>query len=135
MTALPPSTEFIASNGLRVSTDVRGAVGVQWGAPRSGGWIFHDPDETRALQEFFHAHTPAATSAHKRGPWQIYDVDGSDGTRVNIYYDAPEQNTLQAMEVPVVALPQLFSLLGSFLRAGPRMNEDHTDATPTEATR
>ena len=57
---LPVNAEFTASNGLKVATDARGAVGVQWGAPSAGGWTFHDPDETLALQEFF-AHRAAGS--------------------------------------------------------------------------
>lgn len=56
---LPADTEFTASNGLRVSTDARGAVGVEWASPWKGGWVFHDPAETIALQEFFAAHRAA----------------------------------------------------------------------------
>lgn len=69
-TDLPPQTEFTASNGLKVSTDVGGAVGVQWGSPRAGGWTFHDPDETRALQEFFAHHAMASDEALVASPRQ-----------------------------------------------------------------
>lgn len=55
-------TDFTASNGLRVSTDANGSVGVSWGSPRDTGWTFHSADETQALQEFFAAET-AATAA------------------------------------------------------------------------
>lgn len=116
MTDLPPNLELTASNGLRVTTDVRGAVSVQWGSPRAGGWTSHDPDETAALKEFFRAHSKEADPAPApgEGPWQLHPVEGS--TTVNVYYDSPTENLLQHMEVPVSALPALGELLRSLPR-------------------
>jgi len=44
---------FQASNGLSVERDQVGGVGVSWSSPRNEGWTFHDPEESKALQEFF----------------------------------------------------------------------------------
>lgn len=116
MSALPPNIEFTASNGLKVATDIRGAVSVQWGSPHAGGWTSHDPEETAALQEFFRLHSqdlgPATMPTN--GPWQLHAVEGS--TTVNVYYDSPAENLLQHMEVPVSALPALGELLRSLPR-------------------
>ena len=81
MTGLPTQTEFTASNGLKVATDIRGAVGVQWGSPRTGGWTFHDPNETLALQEFFAQQTPIVASPEG---WKVALVE--DDEHVSLSY-------------------------------------------------
>lgn len=116
-TGFPAQTEFTASNGLKVATDVRGAVGVQWGAPRAGGWTFHDSDSTSALQEFFAHNTPTVSAPVIAGPWQLHPVDGSDGSSVNIYYDAPARDLLQTMGVPTADLPGLIATLNGAISA------------------
>ncbi|SDH43536.1 hypothetical protein [Microbacterium sp. 77mftsu3.1] len=45
--------DFIASNGLRVTQDAVGGVGVTWAAPQNAGWTLHDTQETAALREYF----------------------------------------------------------------------------------
>ena len=87
MTAMPPQTEFTASNGLKVATDVRGAVSVQWGSPRAGGWTSHDPEETLALQEFFHRHV--AGTVHP-GPFEIYAADDAGNPYIQLLYTGLE---------------------------------------------
>jgi len=48
--------DFIASNGLRVSQDAVGGIGVTWSAPQNAGWTFHDAQEADALREYFFSH-------------------------------------------------------------------------------
>lgn len=56
-------TDFTASNGLQVSADAYGNIGVSWGSPPNGGWTLHGADETNALREFFAAEAAAAADA------------------------------------------------------------------------
>lgn len=113
MTAtLPPDVEFAASNGLMVSTDARGAVSIEWGSPRGGGWTSHDPDETLALQEFFQQHAPAVNSSAtpSNGPWHVQLVEDDEYVRVKYCDDDPVPFDV---EFDIVDLDSLISQLAA----------------------
>ena len=106
LTGLPAQVEFTASNGLKVATDVRGSVGVQWGSPRTGGWTFHDPDETSALQEFFTRHAPRPTVELPSDPEdriRHLAAEYGDGLRIEGFASELSASDLDALITQLIA--------------------------------
>ena len=47
------TTDFTASNGIRVQRDSSGGLSVAWEAPRDQGWTYVSTGEAKALREYF----------------------------------------------------------------------------------